>query len=401
MLDLEERLTRHYRDVATAPSLHRRPSIAPRLVFAGVLLAMVAAAVLATGLFSSDDNLITTPSPDTDSVEDREDGLIEEGAVDPELLRLMERTPYNSDGMRISSIDMTVVRQGGSIEGVANDNGVLFPEALGWAPSPSNELFRSFQSPELFFETYGYRYENIERSFEISNGQLTTFVVLDTDATAVLDRAPAPSGSVETTRSEQGSFDVLDWGDEFDMTERTDVRPLGETGQFVAFDGNTVFSTIGSQWLEPYLATDNGAPTLADQRDVVAAIELAQRPDSLGFMADLAPSGQRDSGDGQPMDLPTITIVQTSLDQTSRVVLGFTADTDLSFVESRLQEIIGDAPEVDTFGEGFEMQTVFSREGEFIVIDFEPAAPVGQLPLNATMETFMSTVFSENPDILS
>ncbi len=391
MLDLEDRLTRHYTDVATAHSLHRAPSMAPRFAFAGLIVALIAGAAYLSFAGTSGDELIAGPGP----------GDAENNTIDPELLRLLERAPLE-DQIAFTYLDITVARQGEVEEMDVDGTTLSSPSALNWAPNLPSEIITAIRFPAEHEATFGYRFEDIDRAVNLSpfNGRSTSFLVLDSDSSAVLDRAAAPAWAGQDIRSQEGSFDIRDWGDETSMSDSSNVRPLGETGQLTAFDGNVLLHTLNRDRLEPILAVDDGAPTLAEQPQLMAGLELLDFRDSLGLTALIDTDGSVMFEGEAVIAVPTLRIVETSLDGSSRVVFGFLPGTDTDAAEAGLRNAIGSAVE---FATNLPTMNVVSvrQTGGLIVIDFEPQEGDELGLINGELVRFTINLFVEHQEILS
>ncbi len=404
MLDLEQRLTSHYADVATAPSLHRGSSMAPRFAFAGLMMALVAGGAYLGGIGSSGDDVIAGPAPDAE---------VEAGPIDPELLRLLERAPYNEDG-GFTYQDLEVARRG-EIEEIVNAGGetVSIPLALTWGPPEASEITSLRQYPTAYEEAFGYGFGDIDRVLNIGfAGSLSTntFVVIDGDASAALDRARAPAWAAQDVRTQEGPFDIRDWGDMAEVPTVTprpssDVRPLGQAGQLTAFDDNVTLQSASRELLDSVLDTTNGAPTLADQEQLMKGLERLDYDNSLGVFVNIAPDGYFNTsfGEGETLTGPTLWIVETGLDGSSRVVLGFLAETDVASVEADLQALIDPTVDVSQFGtrERAPMAITIIRSDEFVVIDFTPNDPTARFGPNWEVLQFIRDLLFENPEVLS
>ncbi len=404
MLDLEERLTRHYTDVATAPSLHRASSQAPRFVFAGLVLALIAGAAYVSGLGNSTEDIIAGPASDAE---------LEAGPIDPELLRLLERAPYNEDG-GFTYQDFEVARRG-EMEEIVNAGGETInnPVASTWAPDSAAEIISLRQFPTAYAEAFGYGFDDVDRVLSIGfSGSLSTntFVVIDGDASAALDRATAPAWAAQDVRTQEGPFDIRDWGDMAEVPAVTprpssDVRPLGQAGQLTAFDDNVTLQSASRELLDSVLDTANGAPTLADQEQLMNGLERVDYDNSLGMFVNIAPDGYFNTsfGEGETLTGPTLWIVETGLDGSSRVVLGFLPGTDVASVEAGLRALIDPTADVSQFGTSARapMATTITRSDEFVVIDFTPNDPTARFGPNEEVLQFISDLLFENPEVLS
>lgn len=403
VLDLEDRLTRHYTDVATAPSLHRRSSTAPRLAFAGLVVALIAGAAYVSGIGSTGEDIIAGPGPDTE---------VEAGIIDPELLRLLERAPYLEERGGFGYLDVEVARRGEIEQNVAEDGETIdFPLAFDWGPGIITEVTSSYRYPSAYEEAFGYGFSDIDRVLNIGFGGSSftnTFVVIDGDAAAAVDRATAPEWAAQDTRTQDGPFDIRNWGDrddEVQQTQSSEVRPLGQAGQLTAFDGNVTLQSASTEILDAVLATENGAPTLADQGQLMKGLERIDYNDSLGMFAQIAPEGRLSTFDAAEGTVagPTLWIVETGLDGSSRVVLGFLPGTDAASVEEGLRAAISPIVDVSQFGVGTEAlkETTITRSEEFVVIDFVPTDPTARFGQNGEVRDFVSKLLFDNPDILS
>jgi len=269
MPDLEERLARHYSDVATAPRLDRRPSAAPRVVFAGLMLAILAGLVAIVVPGSGDDDLIIDPAPAVGS-----------DVVDPEVVRLLERTPLYSPQTSIAYANLDNITAFGDM--IEYNDGVFAPQFLFQAPFriPDDQDWLMVE-PDAGEQALAFRFHDIERpqriDFPWSGESLTGFNIyqLDRDPADVLDRAQTdPDWAADANRRTDGSFDIIDWGEELNITERNAARPLGIGGQLTDFDGDLVARFSDSAGLRSLVATDDGVPTLADDDQFMAAMEM-------------------------------------------------------------------------------------------------------------------------------
>lgn len=321
-----------------------------------------------------------------------------DSAIDPELLRLLERAPFEDDGTFLSYFDLETARRGPTTEfTLENGETLIEPDALAWSPGLMIEASNARRYPAQFEDAYGYTFDDIQRTFTVDGEQSRTFVVLDGDASAALDRATTPPWARQEVRSQIGAFDVLDWGDDVSVENRTDLRHMGQTGQLTAFDGNVIVVTTRREQLDPVLATQDGAPTLAQQPQLMAALALMDSEDSLGFLASIAQDNDLDDGEGRPR--PPLVIVETALDGTGRAIIGFAPDTDVDRVEAGMQELIG--PSAEPLEGLVLITTVFSRSDDFIIVDITSEAPSGEPSSNWDVLGLILNIFSLDPDLFS
>lgn len=367
-------------DSKASPSekLAYRASLSARVALTGLVLALIVGTAYAAGLGSAGGDA---------------------SAIDPQLLRLLERAPHSPDGTLLEYLDLNAARQGPTSEFTSEDGEpVVDLDALDWSPQPPPEVMDTLIYPRAFEDAFGYGFDNIERTLLVQGSQFATFVVLDSDASATLDRATTPPGAQQETRSQVGSFDVLDWGDQVSTADRTDLRGLGEAGQLTAFDDNIVVYTMFRDRLDPIIATQNGAPTLAEQQQLMAGLELLDFEASLGLSAIVVPESARDNADGSAR-LPLL-IIETALDGSSRVVLGFRLGADVNQIESKLRELIGSTV-AGTANGSAQMMTAFARSEDLVIIDFTPDDPAGRFESNRDLRSLIQSIFFMNPDLLS
>ncbi len=357
VLDLEERLTRHYADVATAPSLHRRPSATPRLVFAGLLVALIAGAAYVSSLVSTREDIAAEPLPND--------------AVTSELMGLLERVP-DTGALAVGFADFERARTL-SDTGTLNDD-APFPAALDLTAPLPQFLVRAQLDPGALEQAFGFGLSDVLQSLvfqteEVADGNI---IRVDRDLDEVLDRAQAdPDWTDRVSRRMAGSFDIVDWGDEgFDVARVSTVRELGRGGQLAGFDTDLLTRSEDNEELEGVLSTDSTQGVLADNEQFVDALALVHRSDSLAFMGHLESSGFVEGPDDS-FTIPSVMIVDQSLDGSVRVVYGFAPDTDIDAAISNIVTTI-EEPSEWVSGSIDGMSVTSRRAGEFFLIDLTP-----------------------------
>ncbi len=362
-----------------------------RIASAGLVLALVTGGAYLASVGSSGDNEITGPNP-----EQRDEAS--------ELLRLLERTPYDPEGTSFSYLDFEVARRG-PIETTraANGNQIVSPTALGWAPTLPIDVRAALLHPNAHEDAFGYAFEDIERTlfFDLANSDYANIVMLNGDSSGALDRATTPSWAEQETRIQEGSFDVLDWGDGISIANRSDIRPFGETGQLTAFDGDMILQTMNRERLETVLATERGAPNLGDLDQLLAALAELDLAETVGLKALIY---SVDVVQNEiPRYLPPLVVVAASLDGSSRAVLGFLPRNDTGAIEASLRTTIGSSVTLPAAADSGPrvMNTTVTRSSDLILIDFSPDTSAARPGNTSELWEHIRNLFIENPEILS
>ena len=263
-------------------------------------------------------------------------------AVDPELVRLLERVPFSTAGNLIEYVDFEVARRG-PVESYPLDDGEAteMPLAFEWTPQLPGQAIDALTDPEEFTDSFGYGFDDIDGT-------------------------------------------LLFQGDEF--------------GVFVVVDGNVVFQTGRREPLDPGPPNQDDPPTLADRAQLVAGLGLLDYDDLVGLSALFTPDNGLGGVAGST--LVPLVIVGTDLDGSHRIVLGFWPGADLDQIETGIDAFID--PTADATVEGSApLPRTLSRSDDYIIVDVAPSTEGAAFRSNLEVRDLILEVFRLHPEILS